>query len=59
MKLKQGLGFAALSAMAVCLSIFSTPVTPVSAQGGWWLSDYQKALLESEKTGKPILLEFR
>ncbi|MDF1664927.1 MAG: hypothetical protein P1V97_24410 [Planctomycetota bacterium] len=59
MRMKQSLGFLALSALAVCVSFYSGDAKPVSAQRGWWLSDYQEALKASEETGKPILLEFR
>lgn len=31
----------------------------LQAQGIKWLGDYQEALREAKKTGKPIFLEFR
>lgn len=59
MRMYQNLGMIALTGLAFAVSFYSGEVKTVSAQRGWWLSDYQKALAESEKTGKPILLEFR
>ena len=61
--------FAKLGCRLVCVlgfAILSAPfggATVFSAQDGGemieWLDDYDEALVEAKRTGKPIFLEFR
>jgi hypothetical protein len=41
------------------MALVAAPLMAVAQEGIDWLDNYQKAIAEAKKTGKPIFLEFR
>jgi hypothetical protein len=48
-----------IAALIRTVSLLALPVLAAAQEGINWLDNYQQALAEGKKTGKPIFLEFR